>query len=90
MAFAPVTLTAEETELMQLLRKKGLSIRNLDPAKKGELRALLHDLHVARGTFEDCQRLLRQLPLRHREKQARKELALSVEKGQLWDTVRVR
>jgi hypothetical protein len=49
LAFAPVTLTAEETELMQLLRTKGLSIRNLDPAKKGELRVLLHDLHVVRG-----------------------------------------
>lgn len=42
---------------------------------------------VAVAVFEDCQALLRSLPLRHPEKRARKELALSIRKGMRWESV---
>lgn len=40
------------------------------------------------ATFEYSQALLRNLPLRHREKTDRKELALSIPKGQPWKDIK--
>jgi hypothetical protein len=45
---------------------------------------------VVVAIFENSQSLLRRLPLRHREKVERKELALSIAKGERWEDVRSR
>lgn len=48
-----------------------------------------HDYYrVMVAIFEDSQSLLRRLPLRHQEKVERKELALSIAKGERWDNIK--
>ncbi len=39
------------------------------------------------GTFEEAQDLLLKLPLVHRERTAKRNLALSIKKGTLWSEV---
>jgi LAGLIDADG-like domain len=44
---------------------------------------------LALARFEQVQDLLRRLPIRHSEKLRRKEIALTIELGQRWDTVQL-
>ena len=46
--------------------------------------------HIGVLDFDQSQSLLRRLPLRHREKIARKELALSLKRGDYWKDVKPR
>jgi len=48
-----------QEDLLALLRKKGLSIRNLDEARRGELRLFLDHLHNSRGlSLNDIAKLI--------------------------------
>jgi hypothetical protein len=38
-------------------------------------------------TFEEAQSLLLKLPLRHRERKAKRNLAISIKKGTLWSEI---